>query len=46
MTRIAGPGPGVAVVDPGAAAVLLRHDAAVTHHTVLVAPDEPPAGTA
>ncbi len=42
VASFAGPRPEVAVVDREAAAMLLRHDTFVTHHTVLVAPDEPP----
>ena len=46
VASFAGPEPDVAVVDPEAAALLLRHDASVTHHTVLLAPDEPPGSAA
>jgi heme-degrading monooxygenase HmoA len=40
IARFAGPRPEVAVVEPEAAAALLRYDATVTHHVALVAAGE------
>jgi heme-degrading monooxygenase HmoA len=46
VAEFAGPRPEVAVVDPEAAATLLRYDEVVTHHVALAAPDGLPSAAA